>query len=477
MSIIIHSASFLHNYLDLPNCAIKDSRFSQLLDISPTFLKTDSQKLRNYISLIFDKPDDGKIFKRLDGSDLKPTYQLKESVNSLILNNNKLSLFDSQLVAYNAIIAKVKESIINCKKSVFIIEGGPGTGKSLIALKILGTVINDLNCTAYYATHNSSVRYLFQKSITEDKAKGLHELLAWSGEWVRGSRPANSFDCVVVDEAHRLQTSVQGARATGLSIIDEIIKSARVSVFFIDEGQFVTSRDAGTINKIKEIAATNNASVIMKDEFKLETQFRCNGSDGYIAFLDYIIDGKEPEFGSYKCNFDLHFVKTGKELYDEIFALKMSGENVRFVAGYAYDWSDDKNAPHVTPLNMPWNKDTKTWATREDAFNEVGCVYSAQGVEFDYVGVVIGKDLCFDKQTKSIKVNVDEHASTDHTYMPANYSKTKDNISKASKYITNAYKILLTRGIKGCYVFCENDDVGRYLEKAWGDFKSKYGSK
>ena len=474
--ILIHSASFLHNYLDTPNCAIKDTRFSSLLDISPTFLKTDSQKLRDYISLYLNKPDDGKIFKRLDGSDLRPTYQLKESVNSLILNNNKLSLFDSQLVAYNAIIAKVKESIVNCKKSVFIIEGGPGTGKSLIALKILGTVINDLDCTAYYATHNSSVRHLFQKSITEDQSKGLHELLAWSGEWVRGTRPENSFDCVVVDEAHRLQTSVQGARATGLSIIDEIIKSARVSVFFIDEGQFVTSRDAGSIEKIKEIAAENNASVIMKEEFKLETQFRCNGSDGYIAFLDYIFDGKNPEFGSYKCDYDFRFVKTGKELYDSIFALKMSGENSRFVAGYAYDWSDDRNAPHVTPLNMPWNKDTKTWATREDAFNEVGCVFSAQGVEFDYVGVVIGKDLVLDKSTKTVKVDVDGHAKTDHTYMNANFVKTQDNISKASKYIINAYKILLTRGIKGCCVYCEDDDLREYLENAWAAFKAKYAS-
>ena len=121
----------------------------------------------------------------------------------------------------------------------------------MVALKILGTVINDLDCTAYYATHNSAVRHLFQKSISTDKSKGMDELLAWSGEWVRGTRPDNSLDCVVVDEAHRLQTSVQGARGTGLSIIDEIIKSSKVSVFFIDEGQFVTSRDSGTINQIK----------------------------------------------------------------------------------------------------------------------------------------------------------------------------------------------------------------------------------
>ena len=475
--IIIHCASFLHNYIDKPNCAIKDARFNSLLQISPSFLKTDNQKLRDYISLFLDKPDDGKIFKRLDGSDLKPTYQLKSSVNSLILNNNKLSLFDSQLVAYNAIIAKVKESIINQKKSVFIIEGGPGTGKSLIALKILGTVIKELDCTAYYATHNSSVRHLFQNSITSDKSEGLHELLAWSGEWVRSDRPADSFDCVVVDEAHRLQTSVQGARQVGLSIIEEIIKSARVSVFFIDEGQFVTSRDAGSIEKIKDVAKNNGAEIIMKDEFKLDTQFRCNGSDGYIAFLDYIIGGTTPEFGSYKCNYDVHFVKTGKELHDSIFYLKMSGENARLVAGYAYDWSEDKNTPDVKPLNMPWNKDTKTWATREDGFYEVGCVFSAQGVEFDYVGVVIGKDLVFNKKTNKVEVDVTAHAETDHTYMPAHFKMTSDNIAKASKFINNAYKILLTRGIKGCYIYCEDDALRDYLESSWNEFKKKYASK
>lgn len=474
--IIIHCGSFLHNYLDLPGCAIKDSRFGSTLKISPIFLKTDNQRLRDYVTFYLQKPDDGKIFKRLDGSDLKPTYQLKSSVNSLILNNNKLSLFDSQLVAYNAIIAKVKESIIYRKKTVFIIEGGPGTGKSLIALKILGTVIKELDCTAYYATHNSSVRYLFQHNISNDESSALHELLAWSGEWVRSDRPDNSFDCVVVDEAHRLQTSVQGARGTGLSIIDEIIKSSYVSVFFIDEGQFVTSRDAGTIDKIKKIASDNKADVIMKDEFKLETQFRCNGSDGYIAFLDYVLNGVTPEFGKYKCNYDLHFVKTGQELYNDIFSLKMSGENARFVAGYAYNWSEDKNHPDVTPLNMPWNRDTKTWATREDGFNEVGCIFSAQGVEFDYVGVIIGKDLVLNRVTNKVEPDVFGHAETDHTYMPAKFKKTDSNICKANKFIVNAYKVLLTRGIKGCYIYCEDDDLRNYLEKEWTDFKKKYSS-
>lgn len=474
--ILFHCASFLHNYLDYPNCAIKDSRYNALLDVSPTFLKTDSQKLRDYIFMFLEKPDDGAIFKRLDGSDLKPTVQLKENVGSLILNNNKLALFDSQLVAYNAIIAKVKECIIYNKKSVFIIEGGPGTGKSLIALKVLGTVIKDLSCTAYYATHNSAVRHLFQSSITKDKSKGMYELLSWSGEWVRSTRPENTIDCVVVDEAHRLQTSVQGARETGLTIIDEIIKSAKVSVFFIDEGQFVTSRDAGTIEGIKKIAKDNGAEVIMKDEFKLETQFRCNGSDGYIAFLDYIFEGKEPEYSILKCNYDLRFVKTGKELYDNIFALKMSGENARFVAGYAYNWSTNKNNPDVYPLNMCWNKDTKTWATREEGFNEVGCVYSAQGAEFDYVGVVIGKDLILNKTNSKIEVDVLAHAETDHTYMPANFKKSDKNIAKATRLIKNAYKVLLTRGIKGCVVYCEDDDLRQYLESEWLNFKQKYSN-
>ena len=472
--VIIHSASYLHNYEDKPNCAVKDTRYNSLLQVSPTFLKTDAQKLRDYIFIFLEKPDDGTIFKRLDGSDLQPTSQLKDSVKSLILNNNKLSLFDSQLVAYNAIIAKVKENIVYNKKSVFIVEGGPGTGKSLIALKILGTVIKDLNCTAYYATHNSAVRHLFQHSITDDETKGIHELLAWSGEWVRRIRPDNSFDCVVVDEAHRLQTSVQGARETGLTIVDEIIKSAKISVFFIDEGQFVTSRDAGTIERIKQSAAQNGAELVMKDEFKLDTQFRCNGSDGYIAFLEYIFEGKEPEYNKLKCNYELQFVKTGSELYDKVFTLKMSGENARFVAGYSYNWSEDRNHLDVTPLHMCWNKDTKTWATREDGFNEVGCVYSAQGAEFDYVGVVIGKDLELDKNTNKVRVNVFEHAETDHTYMPANFKKSENNIAKASRFIKNAYKVLLTRGIKGCLVYCENDDLRNYLELEWIKFKNKY---
>lgn len=472
--IIINCASYLQNYNDVPGNAIKDRRFDSLLEISPTFLKTDNQALLDFVSGILDKPDDGRIFKNLDGSDLKPTAILKNSVNSLILNNDKLALFDSQEVAFNAIIAKVKEAIENEKKSVFIVEGGPGTGKSLVALKILGTVIKELGATAYYATHNSAVRHLFQKSVETKREDGVEGLLAWSGEWVRENRPSDTFDCLVVDEAHRLQKSVQGARGKGLSIIDEMIKSSKVCVFFIDEGQFVTYRDSGSIQKIIECAKVNNAEVIRKNEFTLDTQFRCNGSDGYLAFLDYVINGKEPQFSKYKCDYEFKVFSRGEELYNKIFELKLGGYNARFIAGYAYEWyQEDKLRPVVTPLHMPWNTDTKTWATRENGFNEVGCVFSAQGVEFDYSGVVIGEDMCLDSDGK-IKINVDKHAKSDHTYMNADFRHTDENIAKATLYIKNAYKILMTRGIRGTFIYCEDKELATHLESAWNNFKKKY---
>lgn len=132
------------------------------------------------------------------------------------------------------------------------------------------------------------------------------------------------------------------------------------------------------------------------------------------------------------------------------------------------------NNPDVTPLHMCWNKDTKTWASRSDGFNEVGCVYSAQGAEFDYVGVVIGRDLVFDESRNSIEIDVEGHATTDHTYMPANFKRTPENIAKAKRFISNAYKVLLTRGIKGCVVYCQDDFLRQYLEQKWDAFKQKY---
>ena len=471
--ILIHAASFLHNYRDTPNAAIKDNRFKEDLIETPTFLKTDNSKLRDFVKRYLSKPDDGSIFDCLDGSEIVPTTQLKRSVNDLILNNDRLALFDAQEVVFNAIVAEVKHNLVNNNKSVIIVRGGPGTGKSVVALKVLGTITNELNTNCFYISQNSSVRNLFTNVISNNEnKKDLDNLITWSGNWVKEIRQDNELGCVVVDEAHRLTTSAQGARAKGITIIEEIIKSSKVSVFFIDEDQFITYKDKGTIKNIKEASKKLGAKYIDKDEFILDTQFRCNGSDGYIAFIDYLLLKRVPSSSSLRFNYDFKVISSGKQLYDEMLNKKMNGYFARLLAGYAYNWDKESDVFDVTPLSLNWNKDTRTWATRDDSFNEVGCVFSAQGVEFDYIGVVIGLDLKL--KNNEVTVDVEKHAKSDTTYMSKDFKRTPENIAKAKQLIINAYKVLLTRGLKGCYIYCEDPSLSEFINKEWQRFKNKY---
>ena len=467
--IKINAVSWLHNYDDTTtDNVIKEPKYNSLLLEYPTFLKTDNSKLRSFINRYLKKPDSGKIFELLDNSEIKPTQHLKDNVCDHILNNKKYSLFYSQKIVYNAVLAKLTECLKNNKKTTFVIRGGPGTGKSFVALNLLGEIICNKNGKCFYITQNSSVRNLLNSSLNNST---LNNLLAWSGDWVRMRREDNELDCVLVDEAHRIQTSAQGATVKNTSIINEIIKSSKVSVFFIDENQFVTHNDSGTIENIKQFAKNNNSEFIMKPEFNLETQFRCNGSDGYIAYLEYILRDKKPEDVPYKFNYELKFFDNKDTFYNAVLRKKMDGHFARFLAGYCYEWDkNDLNKKVVTPLQLPWNRDTKTWASRVDSFNEVGCVFSSQGVEFDYVGVIIGRDLIF--KNNKIEVEVENHAKSDQTYMNKNFKRTDKNIEKAKKFIINAYYILLTRGIKGCYIYCEDKNLKTYLEKVYDDFKN-----
>ncbi|MDY6094429.1 MAG: DNA/RNA helicase domain-containing protein [Candidatus Enteromonas sp.] len=474
--IRVHSCSYLHNFEDRQGNPLKDPRFEGLLAVSPTFLQTDAPKLRQFVQTYLSSPDNGEIFECLDQSEITPTKQLVDNVKSLILHNDSLALFDSQQVVFHAIMAKIKECIETRHKATFIINGGPGTGKSLVALKVLGNIYAQKLGKAFYLAQNSAVRYGFTKAIRQgNDAKGVDALLEYSGNWVRKDtiRKENEIECILVDEAHRLTTSAQGA-AKGKVILDEIIRSALVSVFFLDEEQTITHNDVGTAESIAYYANKNHSEVIQTEEYLLDTQFRCNGSDGYIAFLDYVLFGKTPGNTSrLRFEFDLRFFEEGMPMYQEVLRHNNGEETSRVLAGYCYEWHKNSD-PVVTPVGLPWNMDTQKWASRKDSIDECGCVYSAQGLEFDYVGVIIGLDLLFDPKSERPVVNVEGHAKSDHTYMAANFKRTKENLEKAEKYIKNAYKILLTRGIKGCFLYCEDPLLLQYLKAAWNQFKSQY---
>ena len=474
----MYPCSYLHNYEEKIPPILNDQRFDKLLELSPMFSKTDNSKLLDFIKRYIKKPDNREIFEILNNSEICPTTDLQKNVKKIFLDSDNFKLFGNQEITFNAIKAALKQAIITNEKRVFIIQGGPGTGKSIIALKLMATVIHEMKRLAFYVTQTSAPRGTLEREVHkavdphDPKGHATSELIEYAGNWVTKERKLNELDCVIVDESHRLKTSTQGATVKNTSIIKEIIKSAKVSVFFVDENQTVTYTDVGTIENItKACKEITGEEPIMKEEYNLVSQFRCGGSSGYIAFVEHILYGKPYPYD--ELTFEYEPIFCNKNAFDMVMAIKEKqnqGYKARLLAGYCYDYKN--NVGVVSPVNMPWNFDVKKWASDPKADNQVGCVYSSQGMEFDYTGVVIGKDMKY-KNGKVI-FDCDEHSTDDHTYMNINFKRNPDNIAKANRFIRNAYNVLLTRGMKGCYIYCEDEALGNYLEKEWKDFKKKF---
>lgn len=478
--IKLYPCSYLHNYEEKEPAILCDKRFEKLLDLSPLFAKKDNEKLLNFVKKYIKKPDNREIFEILNNSQIVPTSDLQNNVKKIFLDSKNFKLFGNQNIAYEAICGALKESLLTNDKKVFIIKGGPGTGKSIIALKLMARVIHDMKRLAFYVTQTSAPRGTLtnevRKSVDPYNPKGLatSELIEYAGNWVLKEREENELDCVIVDEAHRLKTSTQGATVKETSIIKEIIKSCKVSVFFVDDKQTVAYTDRGTIENItKACLEITGKEPIMREEYNLVSQFRCGGSSGYIAFIEHILYG-EPYPDELTFEYEPKFCSNNVDtLKEEIINKQIEGYNARFLAGYCYDYKDNMGV--VDPLGLPWNFNVKTWASDENADEQVGCVYSSQGMEFDYTGVIIGKDMKY--RNGKVIFDCEEHSKDDHTYMNVNFKRTKENIEKANKYIRNAYHVLLTRGMKGCCIYCEDEALAMYLENEWKSLKAKYDNK
>lgn len=477
--ILLHPCSYLHNYEEKDPPILSDERFNHILELSPLFSKTDNEKLLSFIKRYIKKPDNREIFEVLNNSEIRPTTDLQKNVKKIFLDSDNFKLFGNQDLAFNAIIAAVKQAIITGDKKVFIIQGGPGTGKSIVALKLMAKIIHDMKRLAFYVTQTSAPRGTLEREVHktvdphDPKGYATSELIEYAGNWVTKERKYNELDCVVVDESHRLKTSTQGAIIKNTSIIKEIIKSAKVSVFFVDDNQTVAYTDVGTIDNItKACIEITGEKPVMKEEYNLISQFRCNGSSGYIAFIDHILYGKPYPDEELTFEYEPVFISDPIDMKIAIKEKQKQGLRARFLAGYCYDYKN--NIGFVDPLNLSWNYDVKHWASDPNANDQVGCVYSSQGMEFDYTGVVIGKDMKY--RNGKVVFDCEEHSTDDHTYMNINFRRTNENISKANKYIRNAYNVLLTRGMKGCYIYCEDKALGEYLKNEWINFKNKYES-
>ena len=204
----------------------------------------------------------------------------------------------------------------------------------------------------------------------------------------------------------------------------------------------------------------------MTPETKLVSQFRCNGSDAYIQFIDSLLQRSEEQIpiSFTELNFDFRVFDSAAEMREALREKNQIANKARMVAGYCYDWNV-KNGRGDYDIILPegfkakWNlADDKIWAVNPNSFDQVGCIHTAQGLEFDYVGVLIGKDLSYDKDSGRIITNKAQISKDDHS---SGIRTAPDDLARC--LILNTYKTLLTRGQKGCYVYCEDESLRNYI--------------
>lgn len=453
--------AFLHNYKEINREEICNIKYQEAIDDAPVFLQEDGNKLQDFLAKFVSKPSNKKLFDIIEYGKLKPSKSLQDSIGQIMNGSSEFEMIDEQQVAYATILKLVENTIKSNDKHTIIVKGGPGTGKSVIAINLLAKIINnDYSCI--YVTKNSAPRSAFASTLIKGKHTISYLRGLFKGSGCFYDVPKNTYDCILCDEAHRLNAKSGMFANLGENQIKEIINASKISVFFIDEDQIISTKDIGRIKEIKKWANLLGSTVHFNDSLILKSQFRCNGSDGYLAFLDNLLGIRETANTIFDIDYDLRIFDDPVEMREELRKTNINNKS-RMIAGYCYPWNSqhDKSQFDIFLENnfrAQWNFTTDKFALDEDSFEQVGCIHSTQGLEFEYVGIIIGKDLRYEKGLVITDRNM--RAKSDATI-----KGLKGDENLGDKIIRNTYKTLLSRGQKGCFVYCEDKPLSDYIKR------------
>jgi uncharacterized protein len=469
--INIVPCAYLHNYYFENDDTLLSNNYKEYTDKAPLFGHNDVIKLRNFIKKYIEDGDDGNILYEIDYGRIKPSKMLQDSLAKMLKGNKEFYMIDNQKIIYEYALRNAIDTVSSNKKNVMIVRGGPGTGKSVLAINLL-VELNNRNMTCFYVTKNAAPRNVFSAKLRGNYTQTyINHLFQGSGNFI--DEDSNKLDVLIVDEAHRLNAKSGMFQNKGENQIKEIINASKFSIFFIDENQKVTLKDIGSEDLIKKYANEFNAGIYT---YELDSQFRCNGSDGYVAWLDNILEIKQTaNLDIDGFDYDFKVFDDPNEMRKAIEEKNQINNKSRIVSGYCWDWiSEGKNSSEVHDIKIPeynfemsWNLGSSlTWAIDANSVKEAGCIHTCQGLEFDYVGVIIGDDLRY--KDNHIVTDYTKRAKTDQSLKGINKIANEQGQEVAKKIadsiIKNTYKTLMTRGMKGCYVYCTNKELSNYLK-------------
>ena len=461
----VTSCAYLHNCPELE--VVNDSRYEEALRNTPVFIKGQKSEIVSLIASQIKTGDGVELLRKIDAAPTRPSLQLAEAVSRMLQGKEAFVLIDDQKTVLESIVKAANDGL-DGKKQVLIVRGGPGTGKSVVAINALSRLMGQ-RLIARYVTPNAAPRAVFEVNLKGAfKGGEIKELFSGSGSFT--GIEESDFDILIVDEAHRLKLRTQYSKG-GDNQIREVIHAAKTSVFFIDEAQKVTWKDIGEVSEIEKFAKSMNAEV---KHLELKSQFRCNGSDGYMTWIDEVLGVIADEETTYpESSYDFKIFTNPSELYKEIRSKNEINNKSRMLAGYCWDWVS-KNNPKLDDIIFPqfdfsakWNLESRgsAWIIDPNSIEDIGCIHTSQGLELDYVGVIVGPD--FKIEGGELVSDPEGRASTDVSLHGYKKEMKEDPISagaKADQIIRNTYRTLMTRGMKGCYIYCTDPEVAKYFQ-------------
>ena len=495
--VSLSGLAYCYNYLKEDSkhpSYLFDAKYATLLSQYPTYAKDQFDELTGKLTGLLKKGEGLSIFNKVIDSPIRPSKKLLEEVSTMIENGDTsaFALIDEQIVARNMILDKIRKIVRakdgEFKKTVIIVKGGPGTGKTVIALHLMAELSKFTNVNqglnVQYATKSKPLLEGVRYKITPGARFMFHNVLNYIPSLVK----PNSVDVLLVDEAHRIQKTpnhqyTKPENRTDLPQVDAIIQSAKVTVFFIDDRQAIRGVEIGSAKLIKEAAERFGAHV---EECELTAQFRCNGCDDYMKWIDHILYN-EPITSVFNLSeFDLRIFDDIHDMYNKLVEQNnMEGQDARLMAGFCWPWSTtvvngdlvkdvqigDFAMPWETSDKVPYGKLTKKypkwfeWAYKPLGIEQVGCIYTAQGFEFSYAGVIIGPDLKYDITTR--KVITDRNACKD----PVLRRSVKEANMTFDDYVRNIYRVLMSRGMKGCFLYICDENLRNYMKQLLAGMK------
>lgn len=481
----LYSCAFCHNYEKETGRGLFAERYNRIIDQFPVYTREDIQKLADKLKSLLAKGDGFEIFNRFMQSPIRPSKKLLENASKIVAENKAVfSLLNEQLVAKNVIMSKVRKAGRAKQKSVIIVQGGPGTGKTVIALNVLAELAAQ-GRSVFYGCKSKPFRSALERLVGINTRDLFSNLTRFLPSRVK----EDEFDVVLIDEAHRIaKTSnfqyTNQADRTDMPQIEQIIRCAKTAVFFIDDKQNVRGQEIGSSELIKSTAQRYGTEF---ESVQLVSQFRCAGSDNYLDWLESALGYSAKHVDLKKDDrFDFRIVDNPNTLYQFIKAQENKKLNsARLVAGYCWPWSTELNADGslikdvVIPeygFAMPWEaRDSSDypagthlqlgipkwfqWAYKTKGVEQVGCIYTVQGFEFDYIGVIIGPDLKYDQENDRLIADIS--AIADPTL--------RRHADHFENYVKNIYRVLMSRGMKGCYVYFCDKEVEAYFRKRMED--------